>query len=113
MGLLNSSWDDLSFASKGYITCGTTSCTNWQTASLHHVESTIHVLADISIDVTLPQEPDADHLDPFTVVDMDVEPFCVHNTIYLPAPFVRIFLECYLTPMEVWTRLYGTILNGG
>ena len=42
-----------------------------------------------------------------------MEAIHVRKTIYLPAPFVGILLEHYLTPVEAWSRLCGAIVNTG
>ena len=59
MGLPASLWNEISFASKGDVTCGTIACKNWQTASLHQIRSMVHVLVDMAIDAVLALEPDA------------------------------------------------------
>ena len=37
--------------------------------------------------------------------DVDVEAISVRKTIYLPAPYMGISLECDLKPDEVWSCL--------
>ena len=113
MGLLASPWDDLSFASKGDITCSTIACVNWQTASLHQIGTTIHILTDLDIDTALAANPAVDLLRPFTATDKNVEPLHICKTIKPPTPFVGIFLDRDLTPAEAWTRIHGTIVDGG
>ena len=44
---------------------------------------------------------------------MDVEPQHIHKMIYLPTPFVGIFLEQEIMPADAWTRLRGVIVDGG
>ena len=44
---------------------------------------------------------------------MDVEPQHIHKMIYLPTPFVGIFLEQEIMPADAWTRLRGVIIYGG
>ena len=93
MGLLVSLLDNLSLTSKGETTCGSVACANWQTASIHQIGSTVHILANLSIDTALVLDPDEDLLGPFTTAEYDMEPLCVHKTIYLCAPFIGLFLE--------------------
>ena len=50
---------------------------------------------------------------PFTSTDANVEPLRICKTIYLPTPFIGIFLIRDLTPMETWTLFCGAIVNGG
>ena len=38
-----------------------------------------------------------------------MEPIRVRKTVYLPMPFVKIFLKRYLTSVEAWTRLCRSI----
>ena len=113
MGLLESPWDDVSFASKGDIACSTIACVNWLTASLHQIGSTVYFPTDLAIDTTLVADLDANLLGPFTSNDVNVEPLCIYKTICLPAPFIEIFLKWDLTPVEAWTRLRGAIIDGG
>ena len=67
----------------------------------------------MAIDAALSLDPDADLLGPFTAADADVEPLHVRKTIYLPAPFVGLFLERDITPAEAWNRLHGAIVDAG
>ena len=113
MGLPETPWDKLSFASKGGVTCGSIVCANWQTSSLHHIGSTVHVLIGLDIDASLAFDPYTDLLGLFTATNVDVEALRVSKTIYLPAPFVGFFLERDLTPMETCTHIHSAIMNAG
>ena len=42
-----------------------------------------------------------------------MEPLRFCKKIYLPAPFVGLFLEQNLTPVKAWTHLHGDIVDGG
>ena len=44
-------WDDISFVSKGEVTCGTITSANCLTAILRHIGTAAHVLMSQSIDV--------------------------------------------------------------
>ena len=94
--------DDLSFTYKGNVTCGVVGCANWLSINLHQIGASLYVPATQSIDAALATNPDMDLLGLFTKEEADVEYICVRKTIYLPAPYLRIFLECNLTPAEVW-----------
>ena len=113
MGLPESLWDDGSFVSKGGISCRTIACVNWLPASLHQIGSTVYFPTDLAIDTTLVSNLGADLLGPFTSTYANVEPLCIRKTIYLPAPFIEIFLKWDLPPVEAWTRLHGAIIDGG
>ena len=112
MGLPDPPWDDDSFSSKGEICCGTISCVNWLLASLHQIGSMVYLPTDLAIDTTIAADPDADLLGNFTSMYTNVEPLCIRNNIYLSAPFIEIFLERYLTPMEACNSLRGAIFDG-
>ena len=88
-------------------------CANWLTASLHQIGATVHVPVTQAIDAALAVNPNLDLLGPYTADNADVEATCVKKTIYLPAPFVRIFLELNLKHVEAWSFLWGAIINDG
>ena len=113
MGMLASPWDDAIFVLKGYIAYGTIACMNWPPKILHRIGATVHVLADLAIDAALAANPDTNLLGPFSSTDSNVEPLCIHKTIYLPAPFVGIFLRRYLMLVESCTRLHSAIVDRG
>ena len=72
-----------------------------------------HVLADLTMDAALSQDPDSDLLGAFNVADADMEPLYTRKTIYLSAPFVGIFLDRYIVPAEAWTRFRSAIVDRG
>ena len=113
MGLPASPWDNSSLNSKGGIAYGTITCENWPPTSLHHIGATVQVPIDLSIDATLAANPDTKLLGPFYSTDMNVEPLRVRKTVYPPMPFVGLFLERYLMPLEAWNRLRSAIVNEG
>ena len=113
MGLMASLWANGFFASKGDITYGTIACVDWPPASLQQIRATFHVPTDLAIDAELSADPYTNLLGPFYSTDVNMEPLCICKTIYLPAPFVGIFLKQDLTPVEDWTRLCSTIIDGG
>ena len=86
---------------------------NWLPEILHQIRSLVHVPMELSINIALDADQDTNLMGPFSSTDTNVEPLCFRKTIYLPATFVRLFLERYLTPMEAWTHLCDTILNVG
>ena len=87
MGLLESLWDDGSFASKEDIACGTITCANWPPASLYHIGATVHVSTDLTIDSALAADLDINLLGPFYSTDADVTPpLCLQDNL-LPCNF--------------------------
>ena len=108
-----SPWDDGSLALKGDIICRKISCANWPLASLHQIGATVHVSTDLAIDAPLAADLETDLLRPFSSTDADVDPLRVRKTIYIPTPFVGLFLKRYFTSAEAWTHLCGSIITGG
>ena len=64
------------------------------------------------IDASLAYYPYTNLLGPLSSTHVDVEPLCIRKTIYIPATFVRIFLERDLTPAEACTCLCNAIIDG-
>ena len=113
MGMPPSLWEDLYFALKGEVNCGVVVCANWMTASLHQIGVTVHILIAQAIDAALPAKPKLDLLGPFFAEGVDMDSIRVRKIIYLPAPFLGIFLERNLTPAEARSRLRGAIIDAG
>ena len=113
MGMLAPTWDDLYFVSNVKVTRGAVVCTNWLTSRLHQIGATVHVLRAQVIDAALASDLKLDLMGPFTMDDADMDAIHFRNTIYLPAPFLGIFLERDLTPFKVLSRLRGSIFNAG
>ena len=82
-------------------------------ARLHQIGARLHVPVEQSIDTALTSDPELDLLGPFAADESDVEVICVSKTIYLPTPFVGVFLERNLTPVEAWSCLRGAIVDAG
>ena len=98
---------------RGGISCGNIACANWPPTSLHQIGDAVHVTTYLDIDATLSANPDTNLLGIFYSTDAGVEPFRINKTVYLPAPFVEIFLERELVPAAAWTRLRGAIADRG
>ena len=73
----------------------------------------VHIPTNLSIDSAMASDLNTDLLGPFSSKFANVEPICVRKTIYLPAPYMFIFLEWYLTSVEAWARLTSAIINRG
>ena len=113
MGILASPWDDLSLALKGYVIFGTVGCANWQTICLHRIRVIIYAPTDDSIDTSIMPNPYSCILRPYMAKDAEVEVLHLQNSIYLPNPYVEIFLGGYIIPVEAWTHLQGVIVDSG
>ena len=113
MGIPPSLWDDLYFALKGEVTCGVVVCANWLTARFHHIGITAHVPTAQAIDAALAANPKLDLLGPFFAEGADMDSIRVRNIIYLPDPFLGIFLQRNLTPAKAWSHLRGAIIDAG
>ena len=100
MGLPASPWYDGYFSSKLDIYCSTIACRNLPLASLHQIGYTVYIPTDLAINTALEVDTDINLLGAFTSTYENVEPPHVCNTIYLSAPFVGLFLDWYLTPVE-------------
>ena len=105
MGMPSSPWDDFYFASKGELTCGAVVCTNWITIILHQIGALLYVPTAHAIDSDLASDPKLDPLETFTADNSDVDSIIVRNMIYLPAPYVGIFLVRKITPDKAWRCL--------
>ena len=81
IGIPASLLDNFYLASKGDVTSGDVSCTNYQTASLHQIRSMVYVLTDLNIDAALDRDPETDLLGPFIAADADMEYLCVRKII--------------------------------
>ena len=113
MGIPPSTWDGLSFTSKGELTWGTVSCTYWLPYSLHQIGDALYVLTAQSIDAALVSNPKLDLLRPFTAEYSEVGSVQVRKIIHLSALYVGIFLERDLMPAEAWICLWESIIDTG
>ena len=93
-----STWGDLSFALNGNVTRGAVRCANCLTVSLHHIDAALYILTPESIYTALSSDPNLYIIGPFTAEYDGVGFVCVHKTIYLPAPYMGMFLERNLSP---------------
>ena len=81
MGLPVSPWDNVSFASKEYISCVDIACEKWPPASIHHIGATVYAPTDMTINTAMAANLDSNLLGPFTSTDANVEPLHVRNTV--------------------------------
>ena len=113
MGITLSPWYDISFASKGEVTCSTAGCANWITTILHHIGAVLYILASQAIYAAMASDPDMDLMGPFTAYNAYVNSILFINKIYLPLPYMGIFLERNIAPVKAWSRLQGAIVDAG
>ena len=111
MGMLTSPWEDLSFASKGEVACSTARYDNWLINSIHQIGDSVYVVTAKVIESALSENLNLDLLGPLSADDSDMEVIRIKKTIYLPTPYVGIFLERDLTPNYAWSRLQGAIVD--
>ena len=71
----------------------------------------VHIPSELVIDTAMVANQGTNLLGPFSSMELNMEPFRVRKTAYLPAPLVRIFLRQYLALVEAWTRLRSVIIN--
>ena len=102
-------WDNLSFASKGKMTYGAIICAKLITVSIHQ----IYVPAVEEIYAALAADQNVDLLGTLSSKDARIDAMPVCNRIYLPAPYVGMFLKCNLTPDKAWSQLLGDIVDVG
>ena len=74
MGTQAAPWYSGSFDSKGGISCVTSACVNWPSASLHQIGATSHVPTDLAVDTALASNPDTNLLGPFSSTGANTEP---------------------------------------
>ena len=113
MGILESPLDNGSFALKGGITYRTITCATFPPENLHQIEAMVYDPTDLDIDTALAANLDTNLLGTLYSMNVNMNPPRVRKTIYLPAPFVGLLLKQDLKPVDSWTHLRGTIVDGG
>ena len=98
MGIPPSPWDDLSFASKGKVACSTVRYDNFLMISIHQIGDSVYVVTAQVIESALSENLNLDLLGPLSADNSYMEVIRIKKTIYLPTPYVGIFLERDLTP---------------
>ena len=105
MGRPASTWDDLSFASKVEVTSGAIGCSNCLTSSLYQICASLYVPISEAISAALAVDSEVKILGPLIFEDSVVDYVQVWRTFYLPSPYLVMFLERYLAPVEAWSHL--------
>ena len=80
-------------------------------AVIHQIGSTSYNPTDITIDMAISADPAINLLRFFIDNNAGVNIVHIHNTVYLLAPFVRIFLEGDFIPIKYWYRIQGDIVD--
>ena len=93
-------WYDLSSALKVFITFVAVICANWLTMCLHQIRGLVHTLRVATITVAIVADPNGNLLGPFKSYYYTMFIVGMHKTIYLPAPYFRIFLDGVLIPIN-------------
>ena len=86
MGIPSFPWDNLPFASKGEVICGTVGCSNWLSTSLHQIGTTLYVPIAQAIYASLAANPKLNLLGSFIKDNAEVDAIRVIKTIHLPSP---------------------------
>ena len=64
-----------------------------------------------AIDTPLSGDANVTIIGPYGAGDAGVEIIRCHKKVYVPAPYVGLFLCADLTPVEAWNRLRGAIVS--
>ena len=110
MGSPPCQWDDATFANRGDLSYGTAPLVNWDPTYLH-LTPAVHVPRAAIIDTYLAGDANLTLLGPYGAGDAGVETIRCRKTVYVPAPYVGLFLGAALTPIEAWHRLWGEIVD--
>ena len=86
---------------------------NWIVSSLQHFSAEVYTLTAALIYMAMSAYPDLKLLVPFVANNDGDNILRVQNQIYIPPPYICIFLGGKLTPAEAWTRLWGSIMGTG
>ena len=92
------------------MTFGTAPLAHWDPAYLH-LAAAVHVPSAAMIDAAIADDADLKMVGPYRAGDAGVESVRCRKTVYVPAPYVGLLLSGDLTPIEVWQRLRGAIVD--
>ena len=103
-------WDNRTFANRGDVSYGTARLENWYPTYLY-LAPAVHVPSAATIDTSLACDANLTLLGPYGAGDAGVEIIRCFKTVYVPAPYVGLFLGSNLTPIEAWNCLRGCIVD--
>ena len=110
MGCPSRKWDNRTFANRGDFSYGTAPLAVWDSTYLHLAPS-VYVSSAAAIDTSLSGYPNVTLMGPYGAGDTRVEIIRYRKTVYVPAPYVRLFLSAGLSPLEAWSRLRRAIVD--
>ena len=99
-------WDGESFANRGDVTFGTAPLAHWDPAYLH-LAAVVHVPSAAAIDAAIAGDAGLKMLGPYGAGDAGVESVRCCKTVYVPAPYVGLFLGGNLTPPQALPGFHG------
>ena len=103
-----SCWENHKFVNRGDVSYVTAPLTVWDTTYLH-LAPAIYVPSAATIDTSLSGNPTINLLGPYGAGDAGAEVIRFCKTVYVPDPYVGLFLGNNLTPVEAWNRFRGAI----
>ena len=89
---------------------GTISLENWEPRYLNLVRHLVNVPSPAIIDTTLAATPPTILLYPVAYGNAGATAVQVRCTVYMPPPFIAIFLVGQLRPVKDWQRLRGALV---
>ena len=110
MGLPVTPWDGEGFASINDLLYDQSTVVNWRTAYFNIVGNSIQIPTAQTIDDAFAANPLTERLGPFTNADAGTVTARVRHTIFLPSPYISLFLDRELTPKEAWLQLRARIV---
>ena len=105
-----SKWDGRTFANRVDVSYGTAPLSVLDPTYLH-LAPAVYMPSAAAIDTSLSGNPNVTLLGPYGAGDAGVEIICCCKTVYVPAPYVGLFLSADLSPVESWNRLCGAIID--
>ena len=109
-GLPATPWDDTVFAFKGEVVRGQMpAVVNWAPNNFHQVNAQLRVPTNEMAQQLIAANPRPVLVGPFQNGDAGTEVVRVRRTIFVPPPYVPLFLEEDLEPVEAYSRAIAAI----
>ena len=75
------------------------------------IEAYVTTVDDLG--AALSADPNLTPIGLYLQTDADIKALKFFHTVYVPPPFVSLFLESNISPVQPWDHLRGVILLGG
>jgi len=111
MGLPVTLWDGEGYATINDLLYDQSTTVSWDTSFFNIVGQKIQAPTGQTIDDEFAANPQSELLGPFGNTDAGTMAARVRHTIILPAPYVGMFLNWYLSPKEAWLQLRLRIVS--